>query len=154
MYRAVGPENIRLFADDTALFMSHFDLHILVETVTLRVNELCKWCKMIINIDKTNFVLFHTINKPIPDDFKEIKTEYMDIQRVNTFQYLGVTLDETLNWHEHLDKLCESLLKYFGIFNQIKHKVTKKLHVKYNVHLYIREYNFPYGRHKSLYLKT
>ena len=31
MYRAVGPENIRLFADDTALFMSHSDLHTLVE---------------------------------------------------------------------------------------------------------------------------
>ena len=51
----------------------------------------------------------------------------MDIQRVDTFQYLGVTLDETLNWNEHVDKLCKSLLKYFGIFNQIKHKVTTKI---------------------------
>ena len=130
MYRAVGPENIRLFADDTALFMSHSDLHTLVETIKLKVNELCKWCrynKLIINAEKTNFVLFHTINKPIPNDFTEIKTEYMDIQRVDTFQYLGVTLDETLNWNEHVDKLCKSLLKYFGIFNQIKHKVTTKI---------------------------
>ena len=55
MYRAVGPENIRLFADDTALFMSHTDLHTLLETIKLKVNELCNWCNynnLIINADK------------------------------------------------------------------------------------------------------
>ena len=51
----------------------------------------------------------------------------MDKQRVDTFQYLGVTVDETLNWNEHVDKLCKSLLKYFGIFNQIKHKIATKI---------------------------
>ena len=110
--------------------MSHSDLHTLVETIQLIVNELCKWCKynkLIINAEKTNFVLFHTINKPIPNYFTEIKTEDMDIQRVGTFQYVGVTLDETLNWDEHVDILRKSLLKYFGIFNQIKHKVTTKI---------------------------
>ena len=56
-----------------------------------------------------------------------MKPEYMDIQRVDTFQYLGVTIDEILNWNEHIDKLCKLLLKYFGIFNVIKHKVTTKI---------------------------
>ena len=48
----------------------------------------------------------------------------MKVQRVKTFKYLGITLDETLNWGEHAEAICSSLLKYFGTFNQIKYKVT------------------------------
>ena len=57
----------------------------------------------------------------------EITTERMIIKRVNSFKYLGITLYETLNWSVHVDILCESLLKYFGIFNHIKYKVTPKI---------------------------
>ena len=60
----------------------------------------------------------------------------MDIHRVDTFQYLGVTLDETLNWNEQVDQLCKSLLKYFGIFNQIKHKITTQIARQYIMHIY------------------
>ena len=41
--------------------------------------------------------------------------------------YLGLLLDETLNWGDHVNSLCSSLLKYFGIFNQIKNKVNVKI---------------------------
>ena len=51
----------------------------------------------------------------------------MIIKRVNSFKYLGITLDETLNWSVHVNILCESLLKDFGIFNHIKYKVTPKV---------------------------
>ena len=80
---------------------------------------------IIINRDKTNFVLFHTVNKSIPTNFLTIQTEFMSIERVPFFKYLGVTPDETFTWNNHIDE--KSLVKYFGIFNQIKNKVTSKL---------------------------
>ena len=57
----------------------------------------------------------------------EITTERMIIERVDSFEYLGITLDETLNWSVHINILCESLLKYFGTFNHIKYKVATKV---------------------------
>ena len=48
----------------------------------------------------------------------------LTIMRVKSFKYLGLTLDETLNWNEHVNELCKSLIKYFGIFNHIKYKIT------------------------------
>ena len=48
----------------------------------------------------------------------------MTIMRVKSFRYLGLTLDETLNWNEHANELCKSLINYFGIFNHIKYKIT------------------------------
>ena len=130
IYNAVGQNDVRLFADDTALFMHHPDLNILTFDIINKFNELNRLCisnKLTINADKTNFILFHTINKPIPNDFSEITIEFMTIKRVNSFKYLGITLDETLNWSEHVSILCESLLKYFGIFNHIKYRVTPKM---------------------------
>ena len=88
------------------------------------------WCvrnKLMINRDKTNFVLFHTVNKPIPTNVLTIQTEFMSIDRVHFFKYLGVTLHVTFTWNNHIDDIGKSLVKYFGIFNQIKNKVTSKL---------------------------
>ena len=67
--------------------------------------------------------------------------------RVKSFKYLGLTLDETLNWNEHVNELCKSLIKYFGIFNHIKYKITpvvvRQLYyvfiysrIKYGIELY------------------
>jgi hypothetical protein len=127
MYTAVGEDHIRLFADDTALYMWSNDLPTLVENIKVKFSELHKWClsnKLIINNDKTNFVLFHAKNKQIPKNFKNIHIGRVTIDRVPHFKYLGVTLDESLNWNKHVDNICASLVKYFGIFNQIKSKLS------------------------------
>ena len=104
--------------------MHHPDLNTLTFDIINKFNELNRWCisnKLTINANKTNFILYHTTNRPIPNDFSEITTEFMTIKRVNSFKYLGILLDETFNWSEH------GLLKCFGIFNHIKYKVTPKI---------------------------
>ena len=119
IYRAVGQDNIRLFADDTALFMYDENLNSLIANVVSKFNELYLWCvrnKLTINCDKTNFILFHATNNPIPKQMDEIVTSDMTIKRVKSFQYLGLTLDETLPFNEHVECLGKSLIKYFGIF--------------------------------------
>ena len=92
------------------------------------VQKLCRWCienKLTISIDKTNFVLFHTTNKPFVKNLREIETEAMNIMRVDVVTYLGVTIDDKLTWNAHAENVCNSLLKFFGIFEQMRHKVTK-----------------------------
>ena len=51
----------------------------------------------------------------------------MKIKRVSSAKYLGLIIDEKLNWDEHVISVCQSLIKYFGIFNQIKYFVTKPI---------------------------
>ena len=126
---AVRAECVRLFADDMALYMVNTDLKVLISSVKVKIQQLFKWCicnKLTINIDKTYFALFHTLNKPVPDGFTEIPTTHMTIKRATEMKYLGLVLDEKLNYNEHVQSICNSLLKYFRIFNHIKHKVNKK----------------------------
>ena len=47
------------------------------------------------------------------------------IKRVYTTKYLGMWIDDMLNWKHHVQYISKSLLKYFGIFNHIKHIVTR-----------------------------
>ena len=51
----------------------------------------------------------------------------MDVTCVKTLRYLGVYFDDTSKWNGHVDYVCNSLIKYFGIFNHIKNKVTKPI---------------------------
>ena len=71
----------------------------------------------------------------------------LTIMRVKSFKYLGLTLDETLNWNEHVNEICKSIIKYFCIFNRFKYKITpvvvRQLYyafihsrIKYGIELY------------------
>ena len=51
----------------------------------------------------------------------------MQINRVESVQYIGMLLNESLYWHKHVDQICASLVKYFGIFDHIKNFVSKRI---------------------------
>ena len=51
----------------------------------------------------------------------------MTIRRVMIVNYLGLVIDENLYWNAHVDFVCTSLLKYFGIFNHIESFITIRI---------------------------
>ena len=51
----------------------------------------------------------------------------MTINRAKIVNYLGLVIDENLNWNAHVDSVCASLVKYFGIFNHIKSFITSRI---------------------------
>ena len=127
---AVDKSKVRLFADDTGLYTYSRDFGSLLDSAKIEFRKLFKWCKLnklTINYSKTCFLLFHAKNKAVPDNFDHIEVDGIKINRSVVTKYLGTFLDENLNWHAHIDHLCKSLIKYFGIFNKIRHFVTSKI---------------------------
>ena len=127
LYKSIENVIIRLFADDTALMLYEKDLNTLVDAVSRAVQKLCRRCienKLTISIEKSHFVLFNTPNKPLVKILREIETEAMNIKRVDVVTCLRVTIDEKLTWNAHVENVCNYLLKFFGIFKQMRHKVT------------------------------
>ena len=62
IYRAIGCNAVRLFADDASLIIGNRDLQLAKEKTNEMFTKLYRWClanKLSINKDKTNFVLFH-----------------------------------------------------------------------------------------------
>ena len=77
--------------------------------------------KLSVNYSKTSYMLIS--NKCIkPQSFK-ISLNNVDIKRVKYVKYLGVLLDNKLNWKAHVTGLCSKLSRVCGIFYKLRHYV-------------------------------
>ena len=48
------------------------------------------------------------------------------IEQTETYKYLGVTIDENLNWVPQIDKLCCKLASVCGILSKARHYLDRK----------------------------
>lgn len=79
------------------------------------ISRYFKWLdgqKLVMNVGKTNFMLFRSKRKPDLD--LKIKTESYEITRVSSTKYLGVVLDEDLSWKSHIQKISSKVNPIIG----------------------------------------
>ena len=49
----------------------------------------------------------------------------VEIEKAHTCKYLGIYLDDQLNWKHHIDCTSEKLLKFTGIFYRLRSKISR-----------------------------
>ena len=91
-----------------------------------RVEQWLTSNRLILNQRKTKGLLFGTrqLLQTSSDFVLQIQGE--DIERVTKFNYLGVILDEQLNWKEHTDSICNKVNKRLGLLARIRSCLTLK----------------------------
>jgi len=47
-----------------------------------------------------------------------------EIEKVRSCKYLGIYIDDELNWHVHIDYIFNKLLKFTGIFYNLRAKLS------------------------------
>ena len=125
---AVNGIEIRLFADDTALFIQGKEIQIIFNTMKNCMVKLTEWysCnRLTLNLTKTCYSIYHGPKKQVPKMYNRMTINGNIIHQENKVKYLGLMIDETLSWKDHIDYLIASLSKFYGIFNKIKHFVPK-----------------------------
>ena len=106
-----------LFADDTNMFGTDNDLEALIVNVNTELEKNVKWLnanKLSLNIDKTHHMLFRNEMKVV----KETCKVYMNRQEISedeTTKFIGVIIDNRLNWKHHIDSICNKVSKNIGI---------------------------------------
>ena len=112
--------NIVTFADDTTLFASGPNLKFLYKKVSIDLQNLETWFRsnsLTLNIDKTKYILFRPRRKEV--NYNGIlKINDMTIERVKYIKFLGVIIDENLQWDF-----------------QAKHVVTKMMAGNYSINM-------------------
>ena len=76
--------------------------------------------KLALNIDKTNFVLFHSPKKKLPD-LIPLKFGKKPVKMTKYVKFLGILVDEHLSWKYHICELRKKLARTTGIFFKIRH---------------------------------
>ena len=69
--------------------------------------------KLTLNAKKSSFIIFksnRSKNRNLPD---KLVFNNSEIVRSNSIKYLGITLDEHLNFNLHIQNVCNSIKKVF-----------------------------------------
>ena len=92
-----------------------------------KIEEWFSCNKLTLNVDKTCFIIFKSTgcrNVNIPD---RINFNNKSINRVSCIKYLGLYLDELLNWNNHVNEVCNALKRFFPTFYNIRSYLNLKL---------------------------
>jgi hypothetical protein len=103
-----------MFVDDTACLEKHKNLNELMTKFNAEISKLVRWFrtnKMVVNISKTKFTIFHTRGKPIPN--KNLTLTYNDNELDNSVPNCIFTIDRYQNNHPSLDKRAYKLLAIY-----------------------------------------
>lgn len=117
------------FADDTTIYAAHNnieDLYIKIYDNTLILIDWCKANKLSINLSKTNYILFQPNFKINERDITNIKINDCEIKKVESIRFLGIQIDEKLNWAEQIKYLTTKLKQSAYLLNNAKEVLPKK----------------------------
>ena len=93
-----------LFTDDTDIYFKSSDIVHLQKVMKRKLRKVRKWLDanhLALNIDKTDFVIFHSPQKIILDPVI-LKIGKKKICNENCVKFLGVLLDSGLSWKHHI----------------------------------------------------
>ena len=122
--------SVIVFADDTSLFLSGKDPVALNNLLNSEMKNIHTWFtanKLYINRDKTCYMVFKSRNCRIKGNEINIELNDLTIKRETSIKFLGVIIDENLNWKEHVNYIALKISKSIGVFNILKHILPLKI---------------------------
>ena len=138
--------DLYLFADD--IYYEVESPGNLEKKVNKELKNLHLWLsvnRLALNIEKTNFVIFHPFNKPLKYNVT-IKIHKKAITEKQSIKYLGILIDSTLSWKDHITNLSKKLSRSIGILYKLRPFVNLKImknvyhalfysHLVYSIHV-------------------
>ena len=119
-----------IFADDTNLLASHSNMNDLINTANVELTKISTWLdanKLSLNVDKTTFMHFKNRYDTRIHNYNGITLNNIPIVKVSSTKFLGVTLDESLNWQRHNTHITNMVSKYSGILFRLKHTLSPRI---------------------------
>ena len=117
------------FADDTTIFKSGSNENELFNHINNELQNIYTWLcenKLALNVNKTKYMIFCTPGSKILKSNRSIKIDNIEIGRVGTrcndtsVKFLGIHLDETLTWNNHIKFIKGKMSSALFALNQSK----------------------------------
>ena len=139
---------VKLFADDTNLFLHSPNLRELFDKANVNMTQLHEWFianRLSLNLDKTCYSIFGHYSED-PSAF-ELYINGKIIKKVECCKYLGILIDSDLTWQKHINYIYNKLVKFTSIFYKIRTKLPRAIlriiyfafvhsHILYGVEVY------------------
>ena len=116
--------NFLMYADDTTLYFNveNFTENEFENECKSELTKLTNWLqhnKLSLNIEKTKGLHFHKPQRKLTPLRLHINNTI--IEKVDSFNYLGIILNENLTWKNHIEMVANKIAKITGILNRLKY---------------------------------
>ena len=118
-----------LYADDTAVFVRGRIAPIISQTLQAEFDKICVWLQkncLALNINKTKSMLIGSKGR-LKNSKLEVNHNDVPIQQVESFKYLGVTIDQNLKWDNHVALIRSKIARSIGRIQRIKYFLPKRI---------------------------
>ena len=125
----IGDLKYQLYADDTVIYCSGNTFEEVNEKLQLGINKFTSWCSknaLTINIKKTKVMKFGTNNKLKKAKYINISIKNEKLSIVPTYKYLGINLDQTLNFKYHTGSLLNTINHKLYMFSKIRRYLNNR----------------------------
>ena len=122
--------NFIMYADDTTIYfnLEDFDRYNLEQDITNELENITLWLKrnkLSLNVQKTKLMIFHKKQKQINE--LNILIDGIAIERVESFNFLGLIIDEGLSWKKHTDVVKNKISKAVGLLYRLNNIFPKNI---------------------------
>ena len=121
---------ITLYADDTVLLYPSANTEEIKACLEVDLQRASVWFKnnkLQLNTSKCKWTLFGTNKRLQRHGHPTITINNEVIEHVKHYKYLGVILDSTLNWNEHVNTICIKIRQRLGLLKRIRHYMSQEV---------------------------
>ena len=145
LVKASNKFNYLMYADDTTLYfnLENVDENNLEADISNELKHINLWLninKLSLNVEKTKLLLFHTKQRRVNPIAISINNKL--IENVTFFNFLGIYLDQTLSWNNHVNMVKSKLSKIIGVLYRLKHIFPQNVLLSIYNSLFISHVNY------------
>ena len=118
--------DFHLFADDSNIFYKHKNLIALQSDINAELTKINEWLcvnKLALNIDKSNFVIFHPPQRKLPIE-PTLEIYGKCLKREFSIKYLGIYIDSHLNWKPQTNHITKKINRSLGILSKLRYYLS------------------------------
>ena len=129
-YIIVNSSNILsfvLFAEDTTVYIQHDSIDGAIQILNSEFDKVAEWFdsnKLTLNVNKTQMLMMSRKKNMNPQGDVILHNEA--IQRVTKAKFLGVIVDQHLNWKDHISMVSHKISKSCIIISRIRNSLAIK----------------------------
>ena len=114
-----------LYAEDTCIYISGSDINALFDVLNIELASLLEWLNANrLTVDKTFYMLFH--RKRIKIDNLKLTIGQGTLKQTSQCKYLGLIIDNKLNWAAHIAHVKSKISKCVGILIKARPCLSRK----------------------------
>lgn len=118
---------LQMYADDAAIIYGEDNFQTMKEKITHDLRTLSNWmcvnC-LSVNYQKTNYIIFTQKNLNTTGMFDYLLFDMFKINRVDGCKYLGLIINSSLNFVNHVDYIKSNVARFVGVLRRISEYVS------------------------------